>query len=50
VFFCWLELSFHWLLFSNVTKHRKVRKMNSRNLFSLKQTRHNSPCSWWLYF
>jgi hypothetical protein len=39
VFFCLLELSFHWLFFSNVAKHGKVRKMNSKNLFFLKQTR-----------
>jgi hypothetical protein len=37
-FLVWPELNFLWLVFHIVTKHGKIRKVNSRNLFSWKQT------------
>jgi hypothetical protein len=41
-FLFWPELTFLWLVFHIVTKHGKMRKINSRNLFSCKQTRHKT--------
>jgi hypothetical protein len=44
------ELTFLWLDFRIITKHGKMRKMNSRNLFSWKQTRHISLVQLYLSF
>ena len=39
-FLFWPELNFRWLVFHIGVKHWKLRKTNSRNSFSLKQTEH----------